>query len=98
MNSKVDITKEIIFASSDSNVSSVIASDFSGTVTSSTMAKNKWGYSLDNTDFLKIPTLNNQESLWNSHKDFFLQNKYFYILSESVFYITYDLKILTQRV
>ena len=48
---------------SDSNVSSVIASDFSGTVTSSTMAKNKWGYSLDNTDFLKIPTLNNQTKI-----------------------------------
>ena len=41
----------------DSSVSSVIASDFNGTVTSSTMAKNKWGYSLNNTDFSKIPTL-----------------------------------------
>lgn len=48
---------------SDSSVSNVIASDFNGTVTSSTMAKNKWGYSLDNTDFLKIPTLANQTKI-----------------------------------
>ena len=46
---------ELYFSSEDNNtdmvhentdVSSVIASDFSGTVTSSTMANNKWGYSL----------------------------------------------------
>ncbi len=47
----------------DSNVSSVIASDFNGTVTSSTMAKNKWGYSLNNTDFSKIPTLSDHVKL-----------------------------------
>ena len=44
----------------NSSITDVIASDFNGTVTSSTMAKNKWGYSLDNTDFSKIPTLANQ--------------------------------------
>ena len=44
---------------------SVIASDFSGTVTSSSMAANKWGYSLNNTDFSKIPALNAQATLKN---------------------------------
>lgn len=44
---------------------SVIASDFSGTVTSETMAANKWGYSLDNTDFSKIPTLASQTTIKN---------------------------------
>ncbi len=43
----------------NSSVSTVIASDFNNTVTSSTMAANKWGYSLDNTNFSKIPTLTN---------------------------------------
>ena len=43
----------------------VIASDFSGTVTSSTMANNKWGYSLDDTDFSKIPALSNQATIRN---------------------------------
>ena len=46
-----------------SSVSDVIASDFSGTVTSSTMANNKWGYSLDNTAFSKIPTATEQARL-----------------------------------
>ncbi len=48
---------------SNPNVSSVIASDFSGTVTSSTMAANKWGYSLDNTNFSKIPTASSQAKI-----------------------------------
>ena len=43
----------------------VIASDFSGTVTSSTMVNNKWGYSLDDTDFSKIPTLSSQAKIRN---------------------------------
>ena len=46
--------------STDQGNTSVVASDFNGTVNSSTMGANKWGYSLDNTDFLKIPTLANQ--------------------------------------
>ena len=46
-------------------VSNVISSDFSGTVTSETMAANKWGYSLNNTDFSKIPALNDQATLKN---------------------------------
>ena len=50
---------------STAGVSDVIASDFSGTVTSSTMGNNKWGYSLDNTDFSPIPTKNNQLTLKN---------------------------------
>ena len=49
----------------DQNVSGFIASDFSGTVTSSTMASNKWGYSLNNTDFSRIPTLNTQATIKN---------------------------------
>jgi uncharacterized protein (TIGR02145 family) len=46
-------------------VESVIASDFSGTVTSSAMASNKWGYSLNNTDFSKIPTQSAQTTIKN---------------------------------
>lgn len=61
---------ELYFSSEDnetdmknalSSVTNVIASDFTGTVTSETMAANKWGYSLNNTDFSKIPALNAQE-------------------------------------
>ena len=60
---------ELYFSSNDNatdmvstsqNNSSVVASDFDGTVNASTMGVNKWGYSLDNTNFLKIPTLANQ--------------------------------------
>jgi len=63
---------ELYFSSEDNEtnmvhenteISSVIASDFSGTVTSSTMAKNKWGYSLNDTDFSKIPALNAQAKI-----------------------------------
>lgn len=50
---------------SDTSITNVIASDFSGTVTSSTMENNKWGYSLDNTDFSKIPTATSQAQLRN---------------------------------
>lgn len=46
-------------------VSDVITSDFNGAVTGSTMAKNTWGYSLNNTDFSKIPTLSNQLTVKN---------------------------------
>ena len=55
---------ELFFSSEDNTTTmtsltseSTISSDFSGTVTSSTMAANKWGYSLDNTNFSIIPTL-----------------------------------------
>ncbi len=47
------------------SVSDVIASDFEGTVTNETMGANKWGYSLDNVDFSKIPTATNQLELRN---------------------------------
>ncbi len=65
---------ELYFSSEDNetnmtntlpSVTNVIASDFTGTVTSSSMAANKWGYSLNNTDFSKIPTLNAQATLKN---------------------------------
>ncbi len=63
---------ELYFSSEDNTTdmtsltsSSVVASDFTGTVTSSTMGANKWAYSLDNTDFSKIPTLANQVALRN---------------------------------
>lgn len=63
---------ELYFSSIDNEtsmanplVSNVIASDFTGTVTSSSMAANKWGYSLDNTDFSKIPALNTQATIRN---------------------------------
>ena len=41
------------------SINSTISSNFSGTVTSSTMGVNTWGYSLNNTDFSKIPTATN---------------------------------------
>ena len=47
------------------SVPDVIASTFDGTVTSSAMANNQWGYSVNNTDFSKIPTLNNQAIVMN---------------------------------
>ena len=48
--------------SSDS-VTATVSSNFEGTVTSSTMSANTWGYSLDDTDFLKIPTLTNSTKI-----------------------------------
>ena len=48
---------------SDSAILDVIASDFSGSVTSSTMAANKWGYSLENTNFNPIPALSAQAKI-----------------------------------
>ena len=51
--SSIDSATNMTSAGSDG----IIASDFNDTVTSSTMAANKWGYSLDNTNFLKIPAL-----------------------------------------
>lgn len=48
-----------------SAVTDVIASNFNGTVTYSTMASNQWGFSLNNTDYSKIPTLDNQAIIMN---------------------------------
>ena len=56
--SSIDDSTDIV--SLDVTNTDVIASDFSGTVTGSTMEKNRWGYSLDDTDFSKIPTSTNQ--------------------------------------
>lgn len=50
---------------SNSDISDVITSDFDGAVTSTSMAKDKWGYSLDNTNFYKIPSLANQTIIKN---------------------------------
>ena len=61
--SSVDNETNLTHANSD--ISDVVASDFSGSVTSSTMDKNKWGFSLDNTDFSKIPTLSAQTAIRN---------------------------------
>ena len=47
------------------STSEVISSDFDGTVTSSTMAANTYGYSLDNVDFLKVPTVSEPVTLRN---------------------------------
>ncbi len=61
---------ELYFSSEDSATAmtsltsaSTITSDFSGTVTSSTMANNKWGYSLNTTNFSKIPALADQAKI-----------------------------------
>ena len=45
--------------------SSVIDSNFSDPVTSLTMEANKWGYSLDNTNYLRIPASNSQVAIRN---------------------------------
>lgn len=49
----------------DLSINDVIASDFDSTVTSATMAANKWGYSTDGTNFSKIPTSANHAILKN---------------------------------
>ena len=46
-------------------ISDVIASDFNDTVTSTTMASNKWGYSTDDTNYSKIPTSSAHATLRN---------------------------------
>ena len=60
---------ELFFSSEDDNtdmksknasVDSVITSDFDGEVTGLALPINKWGYSVDNTKFLKVPTLENR--------------------------------------
>jgi hypothetical protein len=63
---------ELYFSSEDSGTAmtslvteSTIASDFSGTVTSSTMAANKWGYSTDATNFAPIPALASHAKIKN---------------------------------
>ena len=48
--------------SSDS-VTATVSSNFEGTVTSSTMSANTWGYSLDDVNFFKIPTLTNSTKI-----------------------------------
>ena len=47
------------------NVDDRITSNFSNTVTRSSMPVNSWGYSLDNQDFNAIPTASNQFTLIN---------------------------------
>ena len=59
------IDEDTYMENTDEYISDVITSDFNGTVTSSTMTANKWGYSLDDTNFSKIPTLSNQVALKN---------------------------------
>ncbi len=61
---------ELYFSSEDSGTAltslvseSTIASDFSSAVTSTTMSANNWGYSLDATNFNKIPALANQAKI-----------------------------------
>jgi uncharacterized protein (TIGR02145 family) len=61
---------ELYFSSEDSGTAltslvseATIASDFNSAVTSSSMAANKWGYSLDATNFSKIPALADQAKI-----------------------------------
>ncbi len=65
---------ELYFSSKDDNTDMVhddetvtdkISSDFSGTVTGESMPANKWGFSLDNTNFSTIPAATNQRVLVN---------------------------------
>ncbi len=41
----------------DVSIDDVIRSDFDGAITSSTMAANRWGYSLDGVNYMKIPVV-----------------------------------------
>ncbi len=50
---------------SNSSITNTIASDFSSSVTSASMAVNKWGYSLDGTNYSKIPASNAQAVVKN---------------------------------
>ena len=46
-------------------ISDKITSSFTGTVTNTTMSKNNWGYSLNNTDFTAIPKKSGHKKLRN---------------------------------
>ena len=46
-------------------ISDKITSNFTGTVTNTTMGKNNWGYSLNNTDFTAIPKKSGHRQLRN---------------------------------
>ena len=46
-------------------ISDKITSSFTGTVTNTTMGKNNWGYSLNNTDFTAIPKKSGHKQLRN---------------------------------
>ena len=46
-------------------ISDKITSSFTGTVTNTTMGKNNWGYSLNNTDFTAIPKKSGHKKLKN---------------------------------
>ena len=63
---------ELYFSSEDeatdmkhasSSISNKISSNFTGSLTSTSMANNTWGYSLNNTDFSSIPKKSNQIKL-----------------------------------
>ena len=46
-------------------ISDKITSSFTGTVTNTTMGKNNWGYSMNNTDFTAIPKKSGHKKLRN---------------------------------
>lgn len=50
-----DVDDNTNMVHSNENINAVVVSNFSGTKTSTTMDNNTWGYSLDATDFSKIP-------------------------------------------
>ena len=65
---------ELYFSSKDeatdmkntnTSISDVVSSAFTGSVTESTMPKNAWGYSLNNTDFNPIPKKSEQKQIKN---------------------------------
>ncbi len=63
---------ELYFSSEDNTTNmtslvseSVITSDFNDAVTSANMASNRWGYSLDNTNFSKIPASSSVATIRN---------------------------------
>ena len=61
--SSIDDNTDMVHA--NESVTDVISSSFSGTVTRANMPNNSWGYSLDNVDFVKIPTETDQLELRN---------------------------------
>ena len=51
----------------NSSISDVVTSTFSGTKTSSTMDGNTWGYSLNSTDFRKVPVYGSADTIRTSN-------------------------------
>ena len=61
-----DVDSDTNMTSLTAGVTDTVSSNFSGSKTSSTMADNTWGYSLDSTNFYKIPASGSAARLANT--------------------------------